>query len=353
MRDQSQPTAVALLSGGLDSTLAARLVLDLGVKVIGVNFAGAYCPRPLQGRSNAEKAAEQLGIELVTLPIDQEFIEMVKSPKHGRGRNMNPCIDCHILMVRKAWEYGQTRGAQFIITGEVLGQRPMSQNRQALVKVARESGTDGHLVRPLSAKLLDETLPEKQGLLDRRRLFDIQGRMRKRQMVLAVLYRIKDYPTPAGGCLLTEPVFSSRLEDAFAHGEDSVPIVELLGLGRHFRLSSGARVVVGRDQEENAALAEFARGRNPSSLAETGHVPAVIDATHLPGPLCLLIPVVPNPTAELGHVPVWDEDVGAAARLCAAFSDRRREKRVRVQVNGRELDVNPATQEEIAAWRID
>ncbi|MEO0078792.1 MAG: 7-cyano-7-deazaguanine synthase [candidate division WOR-3 bacterium] len=342
MRDQPQPTAVALLSGGLDSTLAAKLVLDQGVRVIGVNFAGAYCPRPLQGKSNAEKAAAQLGIELVTLPIDQEFIEMVKSPKHGRGRNMNPCIDCHILMVRKAWEYGQTRGAQFIITGEVLGQRPMSQNRQALELVARESGTKGRLVRPLSAKLLDETLPERQGLLDRHRLSDIQGRMRKRQIVLAVFYRIKDYPTPAGGCLLTEPVFSSRLLDAFAHGEDSVPIVELLGLGRHFRLRSGARVVIGRDQKENAALAQ---------RASAGAL--VIDATHIPGPLCLLIPVVPNPTAELGHVPVSDEDVGAAARLCAAFSDRRRQKQVRVQVNGQDLEVNPATQDEIAAWRID
>jgi hypothetical protein len=330
--DKPQPTAVALLSGGLDSTLAAKLVLDLGVKVIGVNFAGAYCPRPLAGRSSAEKAAEHLGIELVTLPIDQAFIDMVRSPKHGRGRNMNPCIDCHILMIRKAWEYGQTRGAQFVVTGEVLGQRPMSQNRAALVRVARESGTGGRLLRPLSARLLDETVPEMEGLVERRRLMDIKGRMRKRQMVLAVLYRIKDYPTPAGGCLLTEPVFSRRLEEAFAHGEDSVETVELLGLGRHFRLPSGARVVVGRDERENAALVQRAPARA-----------LVIDATHVPGPLCLLIPA--QPQAE-------PDDIGTAARVCAAFSDRRQDLQVRVRVGDREVEVRSATQEEIAAWRI-
>jgi len=339
MTDQPQPIAVALLSGGLDSTLAARLVLDLGVRVIGVNFAGAYCPRPLAGRSNAEKAAEQLGIELVTLPIDQDFIEMVKAPRHGRGRNMNPCIDCHVLMIRKAWEYGRTRGAQFIVTGEVLGQRPMSQNRHALDLVARESGTDGRLVRPLSAKLLLETLPEKEGLLDRRRLMDIKGRMRKRQMVLAVLYRIREYPTPAGGCLLTEPVFSQRLQEALDHGEDSVETVELLGLGRHFRLPSGARVVVGRDKAENDALLRLA----PAQAT-------VIDATHLPGPLCLLAPpsTVHSPQSTAHSPP----DLTVAARICAAFSDRRKEAQVSIKVGAREVEVRPATQEETAAWRI-
>jgi tRNA U34 2-thiouridine synthase MnmA/TrmU len=341
--DKPRPTAIALLSGGLDSTLAAKLVLDLGVKVIGVNFSGAYCPRPLEGRSNAEKAAEQLGIELVTLPVDQEFIEMVKAPKHGRGKHMNPCIDCHTLMIRKAWAYGQTRGAQFIITGEVLGQRPMSQNRQALVKVARESGTDGRLVRPLSAKLLDETVPEEEGLVDRRKLMDIEGRMRKRQMVLAVLYRIKDYPSPAGGCLLTEPVFSQRLADAFAHGEDSVNIVELLGMGRHFRLPSGARVVVGRDQAENDAL---------SRLTPAGAT--VIDATNVPGPLGVLVPAQGHDrnVGHSGSCPEPGDDLVAAARLCAAFSDKRREAQVRIRVGDREVEVAAARSEDIAAWRI-
>jgi tRNA-specific 2-thiouridylase len=255
--DKPKSIAIALLSGGLDSTLAAKVILEHGIKVVGVNFAGAYCPRPFTGKSRAEKAAEKLGIELVTLRIDSEFIAMVKHPKHGRGKNMNPCIDCHTLMIRRAWAFGQTRGAGFIITGEVLGQRPMSQNRQALAVVARESGVGDRLLRPMSAKLLDAAAPEREGLVDRERLLDVEGRQRTRQMALAEKYGIKDYPTPAGGCLLTEKVFSKRLAEAFDHGEDSPEIVELLSLGRHFRLPSGAR-------RPTAALNRVPRPRRPS-----------------------------------------------------------------------------------------
>jgi hypothetical protein len=350
-----RPVAIALLSGGLDSMLAAKVILEQGVTVIGVNFSGAYCPAPSSGKSAAQRAAEQLGIELVTLPIDQEFIEMVKHPKHGRGKNMNPCIDCHTLMICRAWERGrgevrsqkpevrmQKSGAEpeigelersepradFIITGEVLGQRPMSQNRQALVKVAKESGTEGRLVRPLSAKLLDETLPEKEGLLERRELMDIEGRSRKRQFGLAAQYGLREFPTPAGGCLLTERIFSARLREAFEHGEDSVETVELLRFGRHFRLPSGARVVVGRDKDENREL-----------LSRVPKDAGVIDGTAIPGPLCLLIPD-------------RSDDLRAAAAICARYSDRRKEKQVKLKVGSTEIEVAPATADEIAVWRI-
>ncbi|MBM3332582.1 tRNA 4-thiouridine(8) synthase ThiI [candidate division WOR-3 bacterium] len=350
MPDKPKATAVALLSGGLDSTLAAKVILEQDITVIGVNFAGAYCPRPFAGKSRGEKAAEKLGIELVTLPIDAEFIAMVKHPKYGRGKNMNPCIDCHTLMIRKAWEYGRKPDcrlqgrksglpegwtADFIITGEVLGQRPMSQNRNALNTVARESGVGDRLLRPMSAKLLDVTAPEREGLVDRERLLDIEGRQRTRQMALAQKYGIKDYPTPAGGCLLTEKVFSKRLAEAFDHGEDSIEIVELLSLGRHFRLPSGVRLVVGRDEAENDELLK----RKPEDAA-------VIDAGDLPGPVGLVLP-----SSCLGDL-VVDPDRVLAARICARYSDKRKEKLARVMIAGEAVEVEPASEEETARLLI-
>jgi len=330
--DNAKTTAISLLSGGLDSTLSARLLLEQDIDVICVNFAGAYCPRPVSGKSNAERAAETLGIELVALPIDADFIAMVKRPKHGRGKNMNPCIDCHTLMIRKAWEYGETRGADLLATGEVLGQRPMSQNRQALATVARESGTGDRLVRPLSARLLDETAPEREGLVDRARLLDIQGRSRKRQMELAEHYGITEYPNPAGGCLLTERVFSKRLAEAFDHGEDSLETIELLRFGRHFRLPSGARLVVGRDETENDELLK----RRPDGAV-------VVDAGDLPGPVGLVLPFGGS---------VADPDRIPAARICARYSDKRKEKSTRVVVAGEAIEVEPASKEESARLLI-
>ncbi len=348
MTDKPKTVAVALLSGGLDSTLAAKVILEQGITVIGVNFAGAYCPRPFAGRSRAEKAAEKLGIELVTLPIDAEFIAMVKQPKHGRGKNMNPCIDCHTLMIRKAWEWGQTkpeaksqepkaktRTADFVITGEVLGQRPMSQNRNALNTVAKESGVGDRLLRSMSAKLLDVTAPEREGLVDRERLLDIEGRQRTRQMTLAEKYGIRDYPTPAGGCLLTEKVFSKRLAEAFDHGEDSLEIVELLSLGRHFRLPSGARLVVGRDEPENDELLR----RKPAGAV-------VIDAGDLPGPVGIVVKGSRDREIE------GSSDDVLAARICARYSDKRKEKLARVVIAGVVVEVEPASEGESARLLI-
>jgi tRNA-uridine 2-sulfurtransferase len=333
--DKPKAIAVALLSGGLDSTLAVRVILAQGITVIGVNFAGAYCPRPRNGSSNADRAAEQLGIELVTLPIDRDFISMVKRPKHGRGKNMNPCIDCHALMIRKAWAFGQPRGASLIITGEVLGQRPMSQNRQALGVVARDSGVGDRLLRPLSAKLLDPTEPERLGLVERERLLDIEGRQRTRQMALAEKFGITEYPNPAGGCLLTEKVFSKRLAEAFDHGEDSLEIVELLSLGRHFRLPSGARLVVGRDESENDELLK----RKPAGAV-------VIDAGDLPGPVGIVVKGSRDQAIE------GSSDGVLAGRICARYSDKRSEKLARVVIAGEAVDVEPASEEETARLLI-
>ncbi len=315
--------AVALMSGGLDSMLAVRVVQEQGVEPVGINFQGGYCPKPLEGESSARKAARVLGIELVELPIDQEFIEMVKAPRYGHGRNINPCIDCHIMMVKRAWAWGREHGARFVVTGEVLGQRPMSQTKQGLMLVAKRSGVGPYLLRPLSARLLEETAPEREGLVGRDRLLDIQGRTRRRQMELAGQYGITDYATPAGGCLLTDPGFARRVREAFDHGEDSVETIELLRLGRHFRFESGARLVVGRNRLENEELLR----RKPAGAV-------VIDATDVPGPLGLL----------LGD----ESDAGAAAAICARYSDRRGEPAVTVRVGERELTVKPAPPDETA-----
>lgn len=194
--------AVGLLSGGLDSMLAARLLLDQGIEVLGMTFV-----TPFFGPEKAQRAAEQLGIPLEVMDITVEHFRILKAPRYGYGKGMNPCIDCHALMIRKAGKCVENGRADFVFTGEVLGQRPFSQTKPSLRAVEKESGFAGRVVRPLSALLLPETFPEKEGWLDRSRLLDLRGRSRKRQMALAELYGLRDYPTPAGGCLLTTPFF--------------------------------------------------------------------------------------------------------------------------------------------------
>jgi tRNA U34 2-thiouridine synthase MnmA/TrmU len=224
--------AVALFSGGLDSILAVKLIQEQGIEVRGVNFK-----TPFFGLSKTFAVIKNIDIDLEIIDITQELLEILRNPKHGFGKNMNPCIDCHSLMFKKAGEYMIKIGASFIISGEVLGERPMSQNRNSLNIIKRESGFEGRILRPLSALLLAETIPEKEGLVDRSKLLDISGRSRKRQMELAAKMGIDDYPSPAGGCKLTEPAFSKRLRDLFTQDSFSLEDIELLKLGRHFRLS--------------------------------------------------------------------------------------------------------------------
>ena len=247
--------ALALLSGGLDSMLAAKLIQEQGIEVVGVAFTS-----PFFGPDKARRAAEWLGIPLHVVDITEDLIPVLVRPKYGYGRNMNPCIDCHTLMVRKAGELMKELGASFVVTGEVLGERPKSQNAAALRIVARDSGLEGYLLRPLSAKLLPPTVPEEKGWVDRERLLDIQGRSRKPQMALAEKYGLKDYPSPAGGCLLTDPGLSRRLKELLA--ENQTPEqrdLELLKYGRHFKSPEGTRIVVARQKEENEPLVALAR----------------------------------------------------------------------------------------------
>jgi len=248
--------ALALLSGGLDSILAIRVIKEQGIDVEAINFVTPFCQCSSKGCGGhaAGKAAEKLGVPLTVRDISYEFMEIVKRPKHGYGKNMNPCIDCRILMNRKAAEYMKDSGTSFIITGEVLGQRPMSQHMNALRMIEKESGLSGLILRPLSAKLLPVTTPEKEGWVDRERLLDMRGRTRKPQMALAEGFNIKDYPCPAGGCLLTDPEFARKIRDLFDHTEATMDDIHLLKVGRHFRLSQEARLVVGRDEGENKRL---------------------------------------------------------------------------------------------------
>ncbi|MDD5730063.1 MAG: hypothetical protein PHN57_02930 [Candidatus Omnitrophica bacterium] len=255
--------ALALISGGLDSLLAARLVKDQGIGIIALNFHMPFCSREEKfsyGCPDSVRAvADYLGVELKVINIVDEFLSVLENPGHGYGANLNPCIDCKILMLRKCKELLEEFGAGFVVTGEVLGQRPMSQHRQALVTIEKESGIEGLILRPLCAKLLEETIPEKNKWVDRVRLLDLNGRSRKPQMQLARDFGFHDYANPAGGCLLTDPRFAIRVKDLISHKELDAGNVELLKVGRHFRVSDRAKLVVGRDEKENERLLGLAR----------------------------------------------------------------------------------------------
>lgn len=259
--------AIVLLSGGLDSILAARLMMELGVEIICVSYfiefamcgGGPPALRDEMGRrpggpTAAVKAAETLGVPLKVFDVTDEYLEMFKKPKHGYGANINPCIDCKIFMLKKAKEYMSAVDASFLVTGEVLGQRPMSQRRDALNIIEKSAGVRGILLRPLSAKLLAPTVPEQEGIIDREKLLDIRGRGRKEQFALAAKFGIKEYPNPSGGCLLTDPGFAKRVRDLAAHEGLTVDGLRLLKVGRHFRLGEAVKLIIGRDNSENDAL---------------------------------------------------------------------------------------------------
>ncbi len=243
--------ALALFSGGLDSALAIKVIKDQGVEVIALNFVSHF----FGGKNEkAEAMAEQLGVKLEYVDFSEKHIEILKNPVYGRGKNMNPCIDCHALMFKFAGELLEKYDADFLISGEVLGQRPMSQNYQALEKVKGLSKLEELIVRPLSAKLLPPSKPELEGLIDREKLLDIQGRSRKRQIEIAEQLGIIDYPTPAGGCLLTDPGYSKRLKLIEQDGlleEENAKIFHLLKKGRFFRFEPGKYLFVGRMKEDN------------------------------------------------------------------------------------------------------
>lgn len=340
--------AVAIYSGGLDSTLAIITMLRQGVDVTAVTFLTQFgCDTG--DRSSCSKdpfsASVKFGFEVKLSHLAGKFVDIVKNPKFGHGKNMNPCIDCRILMLREAKELMEILGAGFIITGEVLGQRPMSQRRETFPLIDRESGLKGRVLRPLSAKLLKPTVPEEEGLVDRERLYAISGRTRKPQMALAAEFGLTDYPNPAGGCLLTEPNYSYRLRDLLEHEPElEAGDLSLLRVGRRFRLGPRAITVVGRNEAENEAIM------------------ALRDASADP---VMRVDGVGSPTVLLKGV-YTDRDLRTAASLCARYSDAKHEPVVEVTCRlpipagvdsgcGAELklSVKPAAEETLSALRIE
>ncbi|MBE0515909.1 MAG: hypothetical protein IBX41_00755 [Methanophagales archaeon] len=246
--------ALGLLSGGLDSTLATRLILDQGIDVIALKFTSPFCTCDQKGKCYAADVAERFGIPLIIMKKGEEYLNVIRNPKFGYGSGMNPCIDCRIFMFKKAKEVAEKIGASFIFTGEVLGERPMSQHRRALEIIEKESGLENMVLRPLSAQFLPETIPEKRGWVDRSKLLGIKGRSRKPQIELASKFSINDYPCPSGGCLLTYREFASKVRDLVEHAEGiSMRDTVLLKIGRHFRFARN-KMIVGRNEEENKRL---------------------------------------------------------------------------------------------------
>ncbi len=329
--------AVALLSGGLDSTLAILLLRRQGIDVTAVTFLthfGCDIGDSSSCSSDSSSNAAKYGFKVKLCHLSDKFIEIVKNPKFGHGKNMNPCLDCRILMLREARTLMEMVGADFVVTGEVLGQRPMSQRRETFPVIDREAGLDGYVLRPLSAKLLKPTVPETKGLIDREKLCGFSGRSRKPQISLAGEFGLTEYPNPAGGCLLTEPNYAYRLKELLSHNPNpGVRELALLRVGRHFRRSGGKRIIVGRDESENDRL---------ESLTETCDFNMRVEGYG--SPVTFL---------ECG---ASEEDIRVAAALCARYSDAKHLDSVTVTVSNAagsyRLEVAPASAELTESLRI-
>ena len=316
--------ALSLISGGLDSIIATWLILQQEIDVVGISFYTPFFNADL-----SQKAADFLKIPLHIIDITEEYIPILKNPKYGYGKNINPCIDCHAFMCKKAKELLKEFDADFIITGEVLGERPMSQNKQSLKIVEKHSGAEDILLRPLSAKLLPPTKPEREGAIDREKLLDIKGRSRKIQLEFAKKIGLKEIPTPAGGCLLTEPNFSRRLTDLLKYSNNiEKRDLELLKIGRHFRLDPKIKVIVGRKKEENEKLLELAKLEDTIIKAEE-----------------------PSPIVFIPNINLKDRELlEVIGRIAAHYSDHRDNNKVKVEIKTREeekiLEVEPYKKEE-------
>ena len=328
--------AVALFSGGLDSMLAIKLVLEQGIEVYALNFLTIFCTCTSRGcMHQATKAAGEIGVPLKIMNITEEYMEVVKNPKHGRGRAMNPCIDCRIFTFIKAREFMKEIDASFVITGEVLGQRPMSQRRNAIEVIEKKSGLKGLILRPLSAKLFEPTMPERAGIVDRSRLLDIHGRKRDRQIAIAKERGVNDYPCPAGGCLLTDTGFSKRLKDLLKYKPDyDINDLHILKTGRQFRIKDNAKLFVGRNQRENETLLSFAK---PGDY--------IFDVLDLPSPIGLI------------RGPAGEKEIDLASSIIARYSDS---KSSTIEVSYKKfpskelksIPVQPSTEQRISSLRI-
>lgn len=287
---EEKARAIGLFSGGLDSIIAASLVMEQGIEVELVNFTTVFFDRAFKESvmASAQKAADGIGKPLTVIDLSAEFFSVLKDPAYGYGSAMNPCIDCRIFMLKKAKGYMAERGASFVFTGEVLGQRPFSQRRDAMRIIERESGLKGFLLRPLSARLMSPTVAEEKGIIDRSKLLSMSGRSRKPQMALAKRFGIEEYPASGGGCVLTEKEFAVKLRDLMKHEPDfDAGDIELLKHGRHFRISPASKLVVGRDAQENYRIASLARKDD-----------VMFHARDPLGPVCLLRGADPGSTFE-------------------------------------------------------
>jgi tRNA-specific 2-thiouridylase len=328
--------ALALTSGGLDSILAARLIQEQGIEVIGICFVSAFF-----GSQNAEKMAAQINMPLKVIDFTEEHFSMTKNPKHGYGKNMNPCIDCHAMMLRYAGNMLQELDADFLITGEVLDQRPMSQNKKSLGIVLKESGFQDKILRPLSALNLPPTEMETSGLVDREKLLGLSGKTRKPQIALAEKWGIIDYPSPAGGCMLTEPQFAKRLRDLFTYDKAGAEAqdVKLLRIGRHLRISPNVKLVSSRNESEYEVL----RG-----LIKDHHI--VFDTADCPG-ATVVMTVSPQSIISM-------EDIELAASITARYSKGRENPSVRVKYKRKAdteyeyIEVKAADDEEIKKYLL-
>ena len=314
-----KPKALVLFSGGLDSLLTVKILQKQGIKVECVNFITPF----------SKETKPPFGLKLHKVRVGKEYFDMIMNPKHGYGSEINPCVDCKIYMLKKAKSLAKKINADFIATGEVLGQRPFSQRKNLLLRIEKEAGLKNKILRPLSAKLLKETEPEKQGLIKREKLSDIQGRSRKKQLKLAKEFGIKNIPSPGGGCLLTDPEFAKRVRDVLKNKETiNWETAEVLKLGRHFRFQ-GTKIVVGRNEEENKKL--FGLGKKLGAF--------ILETKDYPGPVALVFLKSKNKSV-----------LKKAAQLTASYSDAPKTKETDVNIErGRRkeiIKVKPLTQKQ-------
>ena len=333
-----QITAIGLLSGGLDSILACRTIMAQGIRVVAIKFVTPFFGYDLLARAaeHRETVRQKYGIDVELRDVSAEYLELLRHPAHGFGKHFNPCIDCKIFMLTQARQLLPEYGASFIFTGEVVGQRPMSQRRDTLRVIERDSGCEGLLLRPLCAQNLAPTPMEENGLVDRARLLNFSGRNRRPQMELAARLNIRDYPSPAGGCFLADPTLGARLARFYQEQERfTVDDIRRLLVGRQFRLPNGGWLTIGRNQQDNERLAVLV---GPATLQ--------LETVDRPGPLALL-----------NHAPD-QADRRLAARLVARYAKKEPGLPVAVEValtgpdgTGERLAAEPLADQEFADWR--
>lgn len=327
-------SAIGLISGGLDSILAVKMIQEQNIDIIGLCFISPF----FDNSPKVKKIAETFGIKLKTIAFGDDYIKMIQKPKYGYGKALNPCIDCHVYMLKKAKALMENLKAGFIFTGEVLGERPMSQNLQALKNIERESGLIGKLLRPLSAQLLEPTIAETSGIIDRTKLGKISGRSRKPQIELAKKYGITDFPQPAGGCLLTDKTFSQRLKDALRHNESSLNDLELLKVGRHFRIDN-TKIIVGRNKNENELIEKLIQKKD-----------IIIKPIDTVGPIVL----IKVGEVRLRQISLANKNkvISSAAGLCARYSDKKDSRLIKVKVTDLIIETEPLAESLISKYRI-